>query len=362
MKSRRAQAAVRQGFGEGFYWLSQQTPASILGLADAMRTGIDSGGNNKLAYGAALCKWFMNRRLLLCDPDAWLPLSHSLQWDRNWGSWLALTGYAMTIGADFRKLTPEREQLIKRLLPPLTTTGRPRDIWERKSPVVIEQTLEAAGQQWKVVGLFNWTEAGRKVRLNLDRLWDDAAYPTEGKPADPKTLGTTDRRFLIYDFWPERFLGETAGSTECVLPPDSGRVLVCRVAQSHPQILAVGSHLGQGVEELKAAAWDAGNHELAGTTAGRGGVINTTIRVRVPAGWKVSAVTAAGHGVRFDQPETEVCRFTVGDRQAPVDWQVKFEGQASGPAGATVGLPNRAFRTAGQARCTQPGNYAASDY
>ena len=35
--SRRAQVAVRQGFGEGFYWLSQQTPASIFGLADAMR-------------------------------------------------------------------------------------------------------------------------------------------------------------------------------------------------------------------------------------------------------------------------------------------------------------------------------------
>ena len=71
--------------------------------------GIDSGGNNKLAYGAALCRWFMNRRLLLCDPDAWLPLNHALEFDRDWGSWLALTGSPMTIGADFRKLTPQRE-------------------------------------------------------------------------------------------------------------------------------------------------------------------------------------------------------------------------------------------------------------
>ena len=122
-------------------------------------TAIDSGGENKLAYGAALARWFMNRRVLFCDPDAWLPLVHSFSWDRDWGSWLAVTGYATTIGGDFRKLTPEREQLIKRLLPPLTTTGRPRDLWERKTPVVIEQTLEAAGQQWKVVGLFNWTES-----------------------------------------------------------------------------------------------------------------------------------------------------------------------------------------------------------
>ncbi len=68
--SRRAQVAVREGFGKDFYWLTQQTAASALGLADAMRTGIDSGGWNKLAYGAALSRWFMNRRVLLCDPDA----------------------------------------------------------------------------------------------------------------------------------------------------------------------------------------------------------------------------------------------------------------------------------------------------
>jgi hypothetical protein len=330
--SRRAQVAVRKGFGEGFYWLSQQTPASILGLADAMRTGIDSGGENKLAYGAAVGKWFMNRRLLLCDPDAWLPLSHSLQWDRDFGSWLALTGYAMTIGADFRKLTPEREQMIKRLLPPLTTTGRPRDLWERKSPVVIEQTLRAAGQQWKVVGLFNWTEVARKVRLNLDRLWDDSAYPIEGTPADPHMLGDTNHRYLIYDFWPEKLLGETDGHTECTLPPNSGRVLVCRLAEPHPQLLAVGSHLGQGVEELKAAGWDADKKELTGTTAGRRGVVDTTIRVRVPTGWKVSLVTAAGQNLPIDRPEPETCRFTVDDGKAAVDWCVKFEGRPTGPA------------------------------
>ncbi len=49
----------------------------------------------------------------------------------------------------------------------------------------------------------------------------------------------------------------------------------------------------------------------------------------------MSAVTAAGDSVRFDQPEPEVCRFTVSDRRAPVDWQVKFEGRASGLAMAS---------------------------
>ena len=43
----------------------------------------------------------------------------------------------------------------------------------------------------------------------------------------------------------------------------------------------------------------------------------------------MTAVTAAGHSVPFDQPQPEVCRFTVSDRKAPVEWRVKFEGQAS---------------------------------
>jgi hypothetical protein len=112
-------------------------------------------------------------------------------------------------------------------------------------------------------------------------------------------------------------------------------VLVCRLAQSHPQLLGVGSYLGQGIEELRAVAWNADKKELAGTTAGRGGVVDTTIRVRVPAGWKVSGVTAAGRSLPFDQPEPEVCRFTVADRKAPVVWRVKFEGQAAGSAAAS---------------------------
>ncbi len=322
--SRRAQEAVREGFGADFYWLSQQTPAANLGLADAMRTGVDSFGENKQSYPQAVSKWFMNRRLILCDPDTWCPLRHSEQWDRDWGAWMALTGYPMTIGGDFRELPPAREAFIKRLLPPLSSTGRPRDLWERAVPIVLEQDLSAGGEHWRVMGLFNWREVGVTVHLNLDRLWDEAPFPEQGFPADPKTLGQTDRRYLLYDFWPEQLLGEKGGAADITLPANAGRVIVCRLLQPRPQILSVGSHIGQGVEELLAAKWDPGQRALIGTTRGLRGVRDTDVRLYVPPGWAVSSVEAGGQPLAHETPQPQVCWFVVPDAKGPVDWRVKF--------------------------------------
>ena len=342
--SRRAQVAVREGFGEGFYWLSQQTPAANLGLADAMRTGADSFGENKASYPQAVSKWFMNRRLILCDPDTWCPLQHSEQWDRDWGAWIALTGYPMTIGGDFRTLPPSRAAFIERLLPPLNSTARPRDLWERPVPVVLEQHLAAGGEEWRVIGLFNWRDIGVRVKLNLDRLWDESAFPEQGFPADAKALGRTDRRYLFYDFWPEAMLGEEGGVLALTVPANSGRVITCRLSLSRPQIISLGSHLGQGVEELLSSSWLVREKTLVAKTRGLRGLLDTTVRLHVPAGWKVKSVTAAGQALSHDAPQAEVCRFTVPDRNGPIDWRVTFDGPGAPPATRT--------------RPVEPGNIA----
>jgi len=342
--SRRAQLAVREGFGEGFYWLSQQTPAANLGLADAMRTGADSFGENKASYPQAVSKWFMNRRLILCDPDTWCPLQHSEQWDRDWGAWMALTGYPMTIGGDFRDLPPSREALIKRLLPPLNSTGRPRDLWERPVPVVLEQQLSAGSEEWRVIGLFNWRDIGVRVRLNLDRLWDESPFPEQGFLADPKALGQTGRRYLLYDFWPEAMLGEEGGAFELTVPANCGRVITCRLSLTRPQIISLGSHLGQGVEELLSCSWLARDKTLVGKTRGLRGVADTMVRLHVPSGWQVKSVTAGGQALTHDAPQPEVCRFTAPDRTGPVEWRVAFDGPSASPAART--------------RPVEPGNIA----
>jgi hypothetical protein len=273
----------------------------------------------------------MHGRLFYCDPDTWCPLSHSEQWDRDWGTYLVLTGYPLTIGADFRNLTPEREAMVQRLLPPLNGVGRPRDLWERPVPMVLEQRFSQGDEDWRVVGLFNWRDLGLDARVNLDRLWDESAYPEQGFPADPTALGQTRARYLAYDFWAEEFLGERDGLLDLTLPANSGRAIALRLAQPRPQIISIGSHIGQGAEELVSAKWDAAAKALTGVTRGRRGAVDTTIRLRVPEDWRVLRVSADGRDTPFDRPQPEVCRFTVEDRQKPVTWRAEFEGQPSAP-------------------------------
>lgn len=332
--SRRAIENLRAGFGRDFYYLSQNTPVANRGLVDAMRTGGDSFGDNPHTYNQALYGWFLNRGPFLCDPDAWCPLRHSFEWDRAWGSWQALTGNPITIGADLRQLTPKHEAMIKRLLPPLNQTGRPLDIFERTSPVLLAQSFAQGGEAWRVLALSKWDQYLSHVALNLDRVWDDARY-RPGFAAAPGSLGQTARRYLVYDFWEEKFLGEMDGLCRLTLAREPGtRVLAVREAQNHPQILAVGDHIGQGVEELVSSAWDAKRKTLTAVTRGRRGQVDTVVRLRVPKGWTVREVRAGRRALAFDQPEAEVCRFTVPDREGKVKWRVRFEGTSAAPAPA----------------------------
>lgn len=340
--SRRTMEALREGFGEDFYLLvqAQLLNAGYIGVADAIRTGWDSFGHNLVTYRQGMSKWFMNRRVILCDPDAWVPLSHDFQWDRNWGSWQGLSGYAMTLGLPIKRwvdspgelagLTPEREEIIQRILPPLASTGRPRDIWEREWPMVIEQSLAVGDEQWRVVGLFNYHQVPLRVQLNLDRLWDESIFDEQGFPGDSAKLGTTDQRYLVYDFWPEKFLGEYGGTAEFELDALGGKVLTVRLATDRPQILAVGNHIGQGILELKDSSWDSESRTLRLITQGRADMIDTAVRLRVPPGWKIISATAEGKTLNGSCPQDEVCLITIPDHQKEVKCQIMFEGSLKG--------------------------------
>jgi hypothetical protein len=236
-----------------------------------------------------------------------------------------LGGFPITIGADLRQLTPEREDMISKLLPPLNHAGRPRDFWEREYPAVIEQTVNVPDSRWKVIGLFNFKPYAVNITLNLDRLWDDSAYAKAGLPADPARIGNTSRSYLIYDFWEEKFLGVHHGEAKLNIGPDSGhRVLVLHELQNHPQVLSVGDHIGQGLEEMKSLRWDEPTRTVAGTTKGRGGIRNTSMRLYVPEGWKLDALEANGEMIPSEQISPQVIRFTVPDRERPANWRARF--------------------------------------
>ena len=345
--ARLAFEALSKGFGEDFYYLSQHSPFANLGLMQSMRVTQDSFGDKVATYRDAMAFWYLNHKLFEVDPDAWCPLRHDFLWDRCWGSWQVLGGFPITVGADLQQLTPEREYMISKLLPPLNHAGRPRDFWEREYPAVIEQTVNVVDSRWKVIGLFNFKPYAVNITLNLDRLWDDSAYAKPGFPADPARIGNISRSYLIYDFWEEKFLGIHHGEAKLHLGPDSGhQVLVLHELQNHPQVLSVGDHIGQGLEEMQDLRWDEPSKTLAGTTKGRGGVRNTSIQFHVPEGWKLDALEANGEGIPSEQITPQVIRFTVPDREKTVTWQARF-GSPEIPSAGSPMRPANPGRVAG---------------
>ena len=279
--------------------------------------------------------------MLLCDPDSWNPQILDYEWGRDWGAWQVLMGYAITVGVQLetvemedrrmdgyrgKPMTPDRDLLIKRLLPPLASPGRPRDIWEREdNPSVIENQLAAGAERWHMVALTNYRPVLKHVRLNLDRLWDESAFDSQGFCGDLAKLGTTHRHYLVYDFWPKKFVGETGGAVEFDLEAMRGKVLAVRKALGRPQLLAVGDHIGQGIEELKESAWDDPTKTLSLTTQGRRAIQHRRAIAR--AGWMDCVSLSAGKTkLPHSFPEPEVLLFTVPDQKSAVTCKVEFAG------------------------------------
>ncbi|MHB0997862.1 MAG: hypothetical protein ACYC27_01335 [Armatimonadota bacterium] len=251
------------------------------------------------------------------------PVHKYEQWDRDWRSYLALMGNA---AIDSNLMKPEQFSFMRRLLPSLISTGKPRDIWERDIPAVIEQKLSAGGENWRVLGLFNWNDKTANVRLNLDRIWDENRFPVQGIPAKSDEVGKTDRKYVLYDFWNQRLLGKYTGSASFKLPEKSGRVIVVREIQNHPQILSIGDHIGQGVEELRESRWDAGIQTLTCTTQGRRGATNTVVRMYIPEGWKIRSVAVNNKSASWEEYHPEVIRLEIPDKNGPVTWRATFDG------------------------------------
>lgn len=267
-------------------------------------------------------RWNANESLPPSLP-IWYPTRQSLDSDRDWGSFLALTS---RLGMP--SPAADRDDTIRRLLPCLKSRGRLVDVWERDMPMVVEHRLQAGEEKWRVVGLFNWKAVPIDIDLNLDRLWDESRYGTPGFLGDPARLGTTDRRYIVYDFWARKYLGEHDGKLRLSLPPGSAKVIVVREWTNHPRILAIGDHIGQGACELLDSAWEGPISALTGTTSGQTRGEDTVVRLYKSSDWKVRSIAVGGKSIFWEEHEHDVVRFHVPDKDGPVSWRVTFDGNA----------------------------------
>ena len=260
-----------EGYRYGLKMLREETPgtfvlgctstqnmvsfAPIFGMVDAMRVGPDNdlatkGDWKELVFGADFAGnlWFLNNRVWYNDPDPfYVRESNPLAKARWMASWLAVSGAMNTTSERYGELPPERLDIIKRTLPAHDFPARPVDILEHEKPAL----WIVGNDRLHIVGLFNWDEKNSTTIA-----------------CDPARMGLdTSKKYDVFDFWANRYLGTVSGTWNETLEGAGCRVLALRETATYPQLLSTSRHITQGLIDVKSESWDPAARILSGTSA-----------------------------------------------------------------------------------------------
>ena len=330
--------AVRRGLGDDVFYRTISGPIGVrMGLANDLRISGDSHGDNPAAYYRMAEVWFYNRRLWLNDPSAVVCARYGelkpIEWNRMWMSWIALSGTVMTYGEVLDELPERYIAMYQRLFPPLSTVGRPLDLWENSPYLLWGMNPGEADGPYVLFGVFDVEGDGpRHVRLNLDEVaarsrgWD--------KP------GSAPQNYLLWDFWQQKLIEPRREQLELPLRAKSCYLFSLRPKLGRPQLLGTSGHFSQGVIETSGVTWNAGTNELRGSVQGNGGD-PSTLFFHVPEGMQPGSATLDGNGAAVRQPQAGVLTLDVPALDQPVIFVLTFKGQP-GEATTRPFVPGRA--------------------
>jgi alpha-galactosidase len=147
-------------------------------------------------------------------------------------SLVGLSGGMLVSSDDLRHLNPARFKLVSLLVPNLGVRGLPIDLLEHEMPELYQLKLQAAGQVWQDVALFNWSDHPAGVRLRFDRLGFVPGIPLH-----------------VFDFWEKRYTLVTDGELAYADIPAHGCKLLRVCAKVvDPQVVGDTLHITQGAE------------------------------------------------------------------------------------------------------------------
>lgn len=173
---------------------------------------------------------------------------------------MGLSGGVFKVGEKFTNLTKEHFDVVSKILPiyrPFGRGMRPIDLFYKEYPEIWDLLIDDYNNglgKYHVVGLFNWGE-------NKDL---DKTMPSE--PRDIRfyfqDLGLEPEKYVIFEFWEEKFKGEHMGYYESKIEPRNLELLVIREMRDHPMFLSSSRHVTQGSIDIQSVEWDKNNFNL----------------------------------------------------------------------------------------------------
>lgn len=160
----------------------------------------------------------------------------------------ALSGRGINVSDNLMDMSPERLEILSRVLPSYNKIAEPIDRYDHRYPRIWKIEIERDFEKWDLLALFNWDDVDDEISFMLNQVGLDQA-----------------KSYIVYDFWEEEYIGEfTENITLYNLPPHSMKLLCVRERQEVPQIMSTNIHYTQGGIEIISSGWDERSQTLLG--------------------------------------------------------------------------------------------------
>ena len=240
----------------------------------------------------------MNNVVWRNDPD-YMCLRLEPELARSWASMTSLAGGHLMISDKPGDYTPEHVNIMRRVSP--TVFSRPINVTqEAPDPEFFTLHNRKFGESWTVVSHQAW-----KV--------------TPAKSVSLSQLGLVKGKYLAFDFWQQKYLGEVDSRLNLgSLKEGHCQVISLRPVQNHPQILGTERHISQGAFDLEAVKWD--KNSLTGTYRVAMGQ-RWSLSVFVPKGYTFAKVDLKGVDAKVDG---QVLTLTMPAGNGSLKWTATF--------------------------------------
>jgi len=257
---------IRETAGDNCYILGCGAPLGpSIGLVDGMRVSQDTARrwSNLLDwfFGLNITPGFRNclknnlarsltaNRLWALDPDCLILSQEKKLTKEEIQSQLVifyLLAGQVLLSEEITKLDEEQLRWFSFCLPVAQAPAEPIDLFDREFP----EELFLSGEGNSLLGLFNWRDEPKPVRLNLAR------YGLKG-------------RYHLFEFWSKEYLGEVEDKIELgKIMPHSVKYFSLTPVSDQPGIIGLDFHLGMGTQGAKLNA-QAGKYILALSLSGK---------------------------------------------------------------------------------------------
>ncbi len=240
--------------------------------------------------------------------DGWVGASefiiYPMERTKAWLSLIGIAGLSLFCGGYLPASTAERWNLYKKFLPVYPIGGRPVDLFENELPRIWDLKMEKKFGSWNVVGLFNWSdEEEQEISIDFKELYLDSS-----------------EKYLLFDFWRSKFLGEFQGSFSATLQPRSCLVLALHRKSEVPKVISTDRHITQGGIELIDVKWDEANNTLRGISKSPKNTSHN-IFIYLPKGYEVGNLS----GCEMIEVEKDILKVAVGfDASKRREWMIVF--------------------------------------